>query len=170
MKHLEIVLRDLISKKDMVNFNALFLMEHMWSHFFEEALTMKQVCDWLVLRKECGDKVDWELFGREAKACGFWRFSVSVNKICDLILCSNGDGNDSFETLSGSDLQLWENILTGGGYIQMNNGWKTRFQLIGNYFRNNWKYRYFHNRSAIFVLARTALAFILERSPKIDIK
>lgn len=41
MKRFEVVLRSLISEKNVVDFNALFLMEHLWSHFFEDALTLK---------------------------------------------------------------------------------------------------------------------------------
>lgn len=41
MKRFDVVLRRLVSEKNVVDFNALFLMEHLWSHFLEDTLTLK---------------------------------------------------------------------------------------------------------------------------------
>lgn len=159
MKNLERTLRQLVGT---VDFNALFLMEHMWSHFFEDALTLKQLADWVVMRKCCWNDVDEQLFEREARACGFWRFAESINQITDTIL-TGGDMQFSDKSTE----RLWQSILNGGGSVQMNNGWHTRFRLISNYLSNGWKYRQFSNHGALFSLARTCCAFIFDRKPTI---
>lgn len=180
MKRLEKALRKLLAESihmpqptqatyhPISQFNALFLMEHMWAHFFEEALTLKQVCDWLVFRQHCSAGVDWALFEHEAKACGFWQFAVAMNKIADTLLSGNGNTIDSIsQRLDATELRLWHDILSVGGHIEMNHGWKTRFQLIENYFRNGWKYRSFAPHGPWFTLLRTSIAYIIDRKPKL---
>lgn len=159
MKNLERTLRTILGTAD---FNALFLMEHMWSHFFEDALTLKQLADWVVMRKYCWRDVDEQLFECEARACGFWHFAESINLITDTLLAG---GEMQFRDKATE--RLWQSILHGGGSVRMNNGWRTRFQLIGNYFSARWKYREFSNHGALFTLARTCVAFVFDRNPAI---
>lgn len=163
MKRFEVVLRSLISEKNVVDFNALFLMEHLWSHFFEDALTLKQLTDWLVFYKEFNSVVDWQLFEKQAKDCGFWLFAITINKITRNILSSSLLMSD----LSESDRRLWQSIMNGGGSIEMNNGWKTRMQLIGNYFRNGWRYRCYAPHGPMFSLLRTGIGYVFDRNPKL---
>lgn len=164
MKRLERTLRKLLKGCDefpCADFNALFLMEHAWAHFFEQALTLKQLCDWAVFRKACGGDVDWSLYEREAKACGFWHFSESMNRLADLL-----DGTRNEEELEDDDKRLLKDMLDEHS-IKMNNGWKTRMQLVKNYFAQSWKYRVFSNHSMPYTLCRTALGFVFDRNPKI---
>jgi hypothetical protein len=164
MKRLERKLRELLEgcqEYPSADFSALFLMEHAWAHFFEEALTLKQLCDWAVFRKACGDDVDWSLYEREAKACGFWHFSESMNRLADLL-----EGTRKEEKLEGDDLLLLHDMLHEHS-IQMNNGWKTRIQLVRNYFSQSWKYRVFSNHSMLYTLCRTAWGFVFDRKPKV---
>ena len=161
MKRLELTLRNNL---DNANFNALFLMEHMWSHFFEDALSIKQVLDWVVFREKCWKDVDNSLFESEAKACGFWNFSKSIEQIVEQLL--QKDSPMQFEDKYTQ--RLWEQIWNGGGSVEINNGWKTRIQLVANYFCNGWRYRAFSNHSAFYVLLRTIAAFLFDRNPKIN--
>lgn len=164
MKRLERTLRKLLKGCDefpCADFNALFLMEHAWAHFFEEALTLKQLCDWAVFRKACGDDVNWPSYEREAKACGFWHFSESMNRLADLL-----DGTRKEDELERDDRRLLHDILDNRS-ISMNEGWRTRLQLVGNYFAQSWKYKTFSNHSMPYVLGRTAWAFVFDRNPKI---
>ena len=146
------------------NFNALFLMEHMYSHFFEDALGLKQVMDWVLFRSKCWSEVDAELFEREARACGFWNFSQSIEQISERLLLP--DSSMNFEDKYTQ--RLWEQIYAGGGSVEMNSGWRTRIQLFANYFRNGWRYRAFSNHSAFYVLLRTIAGFLFDRNPKIN--
>ena len=164
MKSLERTLRELLkgcNEYPGADFNALFLMEHAWAHFFEEALTLKQLCDWAVFRKTCGGEVDWKLFEREAKACGFWHFSESMNRLADLL-----DGNREETEMERDDLRLLKDMLDEHS-IKMNNGWRTRIQLVRNYFSQSWKYRVFSNHSMLYTICRTATGFVFDRKPEI---
>lgn len=162
MKKLEVVLRRLVNEDNMVDFNALFLMEHLWSHFFEDALTLKQLTDWIVFYKEFHSTVDWSLVEKQAKDCGFWRFSIAINKITRNILSST-----LMSDLSASERRLWQSIMNGGGSIEMNNGWKTRMQLVRNYFRNGWRYRYYAPHGPMYSLLRTGIGYVFDRNPKL---
>ena len=162
MKKLEVVLRRLVNEDNTVDFNALFLMEHLWSHFFEDALTLKQLTDWVVFYKEFHSTVDWQLFEKQAKDCGFWRFSIAINKITRNILSSS-----LMSDLSASERRLCQSIMNGGGSIEMNNGWKTRMQLVRNYFRNGWRYRYYAPHGPMYSLLRTGIGYVFDRNPKL---
>lgn len=165
MKRIERKLRRLLAEgteKAMANFNALFLMEHSWAHFFENALTLKQLCDWAVFRNACGEMVDWAMFETEAKACGFWRFAESFGRLADLL-----DGETTMEALTKEDRLLLEDILAENRAVSMNEGWKTRFQLLKNYFDKSWKYKIYSNHSAMFSLLRTVNGFVFDRNPRI---
>ena len=162
MKKLEVVLRRLVNEDNMVDFNALFLMEHLWSHFFEDALTLKQLTDWIVFYKEFHSTVDWSLVEKQAKDCGFWRFSIAINKITRNILSST-----LMSDLSASERRLWQSIMNGGGSIEMNNGWKTRMQLVRNYFKNGWRYRYYAPHGPMYSLLRTGIGYVFDRNPKL---
>ena len=164
MKRLERKLRSLLSEGTEVawtNFNALFLMEHSWSHFFENALTLKHLCDWAVLRKKKGDLIDWKTYEQHARDVGFWMFSESMSHLADLL-----DGIIDCESLNTKDKYLLEDMLTVHD-VSMNEGWRTRFQLFGNYFAQSWKYRMFSNHSAMYSLARTVNGFVFDRNPRI---
>ena len=165
MKRLERVLRNLLSEgteEARANFNALFLMEHAWAHFFENALTLIQLCDWAVLRKRKGDVVDWNAFGQYAREVGFWKFTESMNRLADLL-----DGVTTLHDLSQEDRRLLDDMLAENKDVSMNEGWKTRLQLFRNYFSQSWKYKMFSNHSAMYSLMRTVNGFVFDRNPRI---
>lgn len=165
MKKLERVLRSLLSKGTedaYANFNALFLMEHAWAHFFENALSLKQLLDWAVLRKKKGNLVDWKYFEQHARDVGFWKFAESMNRLADVL-----DGVISLEDLKQEDRRLLDDMLAENKDVSMNEGWKTRFLLFKNYFAQGWKYKMFSNHSAMYSLLRTVNGFVFDRNPRI---
>ena len=142
------------------DFNALFLMEHAWSHFFEHAITMKHVCDWAVFRKSCGNGVDWESYEKTAKDCGFWKFSLAFNRITDVL-----DGLISEELLTLDEQKLLQSVLKTERMGGLNNGWTTRLSLFKSYFKHSWKYSAFSDHSMIYTLCRSICAFFFDRHP-----
>ena len=165
MKKLERVLQSLLSKGTedaYANFNALFLMEHAWAHFLENALTLKQLCDWAVFRKKKGNLVDWIVFEQHARDVGFWKFAESMNRLADVL-----DDIISLEGLKQEDRRLLDDMLAENKDVSMNEGWKTRFLLFKNYFSQSWKYKMFSNHSAMYCLLRTANGFVFDRDPRI---
>lgn len=165
MKLLERKLRRLLSddtEEARVNFNALFLMEHAWAHFFENALSLKHLCDWAVLRKKKGELIDWNAFKQYAHDVGFWKLAKSMNHLADLL-----DGVITIEDLNQEDRRLLDDMLAENKAVSMNEGWKTRFQLFKNYFSQSWKYKMFSNHSAMYSLIRTVNGFVFDRNPRI---
>ena len=165
MKRLERKLRRLLAEgteEARANFNALFLMEHAWAHFFENALTLKHLCDWAVLRKKKGALIEWIDFEQEAREVGFWSFAESMNHLADVL-----DGIITIDDLKQKDRRLLDDMLAENKDVSMNEGWKTRFQLFKNYFAQNWKYKMFSNHSAMYSLLRTVNGFVFDRNPMI---
>lgn len=76
------------------------------------------------------------------------------------------DGTMKEEELEVDDKCLLKDMLDEHS-IKKNNGWKTRIQLVRNYFSQSWKYRMFYNHSMPYTLCRTALGFVFDRNPKI---
>lgn len=144
------------------DFNALFLMEHAWGHFFEHAISMKHVCDWAVFRRACGSDVDWESYEQVAKDCGFWKFSQAFSHIADLL-----DGLISEEQLSDEEQKLLQSILQTERHGSLNDGWSTRFNLVNGYYKHRWKYRAFSNHRMMSSLCRSIFAYCFDRHPHI---
>lgn len=64
------------------NFNALFLLRHMVSHFPTAELVLRHLCDWSLFLEKDGREVDWtELLGT-AEKYNMHRFLAAVNRIC----------------------------------------------------------------------------------------
>ena len=165
MKRLERKLRRLLSEgteEAQANFNALFLMEHAWAHFFENALSLKHLCDWVVLRKKKGELIDWNAFKQYAHDVGFWKLAESMNHLADLL-----DGVITIEDLNQEDRRILDDMLAENKAVSINEGWKTRFLLFKNYFAQGWKYKMFSNHSAMYSLFRTVNGFVFDRNPKI---
>ena len=116
----------------------------------------------LMLYKEFYRNVDWQLFEKQAKDCGFWQFAMPINKIARNILSPS-----LMSDLAASERMLWQSIMNGGGSIEMNKGWKTRMQLVGNYFRNGWRYRCYAPHGPMFSLLRTGIGYVFDRNPKL---
>lgn len=165
MKKLERKLQHLLSGFPVypnANFNALFLMEHAYGHFFEHAINLKHVCDWAVFRKACGNQVDWESYEQVAKDSGFWKFSLAFNHITDVL-----DGSKSEELLTKEEQKLLQSVLQPERQGGLNNGWTTRLNLFKSYFKYSWKYRAYSNHGMIFTLCRSILAYCFDRHPRI---
>lgn len=165
MKRLERELRQLLDENTAESdalFMALFLMEHAWAHFFENALTLKHLCDWAVLRKKRGDLVDWRIFGQYAHDVGFESFAESMSQLANLL-----DGIITLNDLKPKDRKLLDDMLAENRDVSMNKGWKTRFQLFRNFFAQNWKYKQFSNHSAMYSMLRTVNGFVFDRKPRL---
>ena len=165
MKKLERRLQQLLSdfpEYPNEDFNALFLMEHAWSHFFEHAISLKHVCDWAVFRRSCGKNVDWPRFEETAMDCGFWRFSLAFNHIADVL-----DGVISEEQLNTDEQRLLQSILKTERHGSLSNGWTTRIDLFMSYFKYGWKYRIFSDHSMLYILGRSIWAFFFDRHPHV---
>lgn len=63
-------------------FNAIFLMRHLGSHFCGSSVSLRQVLDWgFFMRENCG-RVDWQEAMKVLKQIGIDRFFHQINAIC----------------------------------------------------------------------------------------
>lgn len=60
-------------------FNAIFLMWHMAQHFIWENVTLRQLCDWMMLLKGHSSEIDWELVTKIWEQDRKTRFAAIVN-------------------------------------------------------------------------------------------
>ena len=64
------------------NFNALFLVTHMVSHFTSSVVTLRQVLDWAFFVKYHGKDVDWNWLLEKLKHFKMLEFFNRINAIC----------------------------------------------------------------------------------------
>lgn len=63
------------------NFNALFLMRHMSSHFSAEAISLRHLLDWALFLKKDGKSANWGLINQIYWETGMLPFATAINYI-----------------------------------------------------------------------------------------
>jgi hypothetical protein len=140
-------------------FTALFITEHAQAHMLENAFSLKQVCDWAVFRRQNFDKAEFERLCREF---GYWKMAVAMDHLADLL-----EGSRDFSSLSVYEKRLLFSIFEESSAVEMNNGWKTRVQLVRHALKNSWKYKAFTDTSMLAGVGRQVLGFLFDRKPSI---
>lgn len=118
------------------DFNALFLIRHMASHFAAEYITLRHLCDWAVFMNACSGEVDWPRIRRIYEDYNLVHFAGAVD-------CLLGD---CFGTVVRGDSQaaeerpLAEKIMFD---ILEANPEKTASGLgkVMRWMKNRWKFR-----------------------------
>lgn len=64
------------------DFNAIFLMRHMWQHFAGEHLNLRQILDWGFFVHAHNDEVDWNETISFLKEICLYTFFNQINAIC----------------------------------------------------------------------------------------
>ena len=146
-------------------FSALFLMEHAYSHFLHEEISLRHVLDWALFRRAHRVDVDWDRFGACCKEYGFDRFGGSMTRVGEFVL-----GEREEEMLSAIDRRLLESIWDGERMeIDKSKFWTSRLTLIRKTLQSGWKYRAFSNITMIEAILIQVWGFLFERNPQLSI-
>ena len=180
-KEFERHLQQLLSKPSMqkvaesameipsVDFNALFLTAHGMSHFINEGLKLRHLCDWALLLQHKADAIDWPTFDRWIAYMSYDRFVQTMTALSVSYLGVSASGLEGCMNDQYSDRML-DDILWGDRSIY--NSGKSRFMqrwmLITNRCRTHWKYRLIYRRSMVFDMMRMAYAYLFEQQPKLS--
>ena len=118
--------------------SALFLIEHAFSHFLHEGLTLKHITDWMMFRRKHRNDIDWPQFQEYIDAFGFRRFFDAYEHVGEYIM-----GDRLSESLTFPEQRMMKSVWEGLDLHDTVKGAKGKANLVGNTLRAHWKYRLF---------------------------
>lgn len=143
-----------------VRVSALFLIEHAYSHFLHEGLTLRMVLDWMMFSKNHRAEIDWEDLDAHIDDFGFRKFYDSYNRLGKYLL---GEIQDL--DLTKEDKKMLADVWAPLDLHETVRGIKGKLALAGNTWRARWKYRYFTEMSWVTALWIQVKGFLFENNP-----
>ncbi len=149
------------------DFNALFLIKHALSHFLTEGISLRHLCDWAVFIDREGANVDWAAFRKVAAEHQLLRFAEILSDLSVRYL--GVETNPLPADASSLANRVMDNILYERRHLHDSpgNAWMQRLRLMGNIFRDRWKYRDVYDRSFLLETLRLPIGFLFDRNPKL---
>ena len=126
------------------NFNAVFLLWHLGTHFCSGEINLKQLCDLLMFLKCHHSEIDWPKVQRIWKQYGMENFANAIGSVLVKYLAMPEKLIPGMVYYDAIALRIMDDILTG---IK---GPRKGFLRILKYPRNAWKYRLVSGRSWIY--------------------
>lgn len=151
------------------DFNALFLLVHTFTHFIDEGVKLKQLCDWAMFLKKNQDKVNWQEFYFWAERLRMKRFAYAITDIAVRYLGVNLRNTDVMMNDTYSDCILIDALyesesIHNKGYSHI----RKLYALAEGMLKNNWKYKDIYHKNAVLELIRLGWFYAVERNPKIE--
>lgn len=146
-----------------VMFSALFLIEHAYSHFLHEGLTLKHLTDWMMFRRRHEAEMDWDVFNVDIDSFGLRRFYEAYTHVGEFILGER-------EALSEPEQRMMDSVWEGLDLHDTLTGVKGKLNLVGNTLRAAWKYRLFSPISMIHALWIQVKGVLFDRHPRLDLE
>ncbi len=149
------------------DFNALFLTKHALSHFLTEGISLRHLCDWAVFVDREGARVDWDAFRTVAAEHHLLRFAEILSDLAVRYLGVAANPLPADVALLAD--RVMSSILYERRHLNDSPGnvWIQRMRLIGNVFRDRWKYRDVYRRSVLSEIIRFPIGFFFDRNPRI---
>ena len=145
-----------------VMFSALFLIEHAYSHFLHEGLTLKHLTDWVMFRRRHEAEIDWDVFNVDIDSFGLRRFYEAYTHVGEFIIGER-------EALSEPEQRMMDSVWEGLDLHDTVKVVKGKLNLVGNTLRAAWKYRYFSPISMIHALWIQVKGVLFDRHPRLDL-
>lgn len=143
--------------------SALFLIEHVYSHFLHEGLTWRMVIDWVMFRKIHQKEIDWMTFEALVDEFGFRKFYDSYTCLGEYL---NGEIQE-FNGLSVQDRRMLEDVWAPLDLHETLLGAKGKLALAGNTFRARWRYHYFTDMNWMKALWIQVKGLLFEKHPEL---
>jgi hypothetical protein len=143
-------------------FTAIFLIEHSYSHFLHEGLTLKQILDWALFKRKNINTIDWGRFLDICRECGFERFVKAISNLGAFIL-----GELEFNELNSIEIRIMDDVWKGALTHNMPR-FKLHLALIKETLCSGWKYKYFSNINIIQALLIQLYGVFFEKNPRLN--
>ena len=144
--------------------SALFLIEHAYSHFLQEGLTLRHVLDWALFTKKHKEKIFWSDFDAYIEEFGFRKFYDTYNRLGIYFL-----GEIDASSLTKRDRKMLKDIWAPLDlHDEKVKGLRRKIAFAGNTWRARWKYRYFTDTSWFVALWIQVKGFLFMKHPTLD--
>lgn len=138
-------------------FNAFFFMCHARTHFLvEEGITLKNICDWILLRDSKDKDFDMGRFWAKCDEFGLLKFASAIEDVSKYVL-----GNNHLSELGSLMLQ---DILSVKTHEQSKNKMMAHLNILKMIWGNRWKYPLFSDTTPFNMFVRYGYGFFFERN------
>lgn len=143
--------------------SALFMVEHAYSHFLHEGLSIKHITDWMMFLRAHRDEIDWPRFDLVVDKLGFRRFFDAYRHLGTFFMggCDESD-------LTRPEKRMMASIGEGLDLVETDAGVRGKLNLVRNTLRASWKYRLFSPISVLQALWIQAKGVLFDRHPVLD--
>jgi len=154
-------LRGLLEAEDELMFTAMLYVEHALGDFLKGPMTLRQLVDWMVLRRQA---LAWEEFDARCREFGFERFRALADSLADV-----AEGSKSYEELPKTYRrawdEMWERPKKGGGRRK---SWtQRRVSQFFDVLRCRWKYGEFGYMTMLEYLAKAMWGHWVDKKVRI---
>ena len=142
-------------------FQALFMIEHANGHFLYSKMTIKHVCDWIVIKRSFKDTLNWEEFNRVCTRFGLKDFVCCMDKLADYLL-----GYCNYQDLQPLGRRVLDD--TFKELCLSSNKMRQRIEKALVVLHSSWKFKHFCADSMIKELTHSAWAYLITDNPHLD--
>lgn len=143
--------------------SALFLIEHSYSHFLHEGLTLRHITDWMMFSKRHNEDIDWPWFEHYIDEFGFRKFYDAYAHLGEFI-----SGGCDYNALTMPERRMMDSVWEGLDLHTDVRGVKGKMALVGNTVRSAWKYRFFTDLSMPHALWIQVKSYFFDKHPTLD--
>ena len=141
--------------------SALFLVEHAFSHFLHEGLTLRHILDWVMFSRRHAADLDWPQFNAFVDEFGFRRFYDAYVHVGEYVM-----GDRPYDSLTPPEQRMMDSVWEGLDLHETVKGVRGKLNLVGNTLRAGWKYRLFSPISMVRALWIQVKGVVFLRRPR----
>lgn len=143
-------------------FDAVYVLAHAQEHFLNEGIILRHICDWAMVLRTHGDKVDWDEWKHVCKEYGMLSFGYAMsrlaNSICGVNVPFDCPKDDEADRRLLDDT-LYRKVCNNGKCSKI----QVRINLVMNMFRNSWKYRMFSDTNFLMFCGRRVWGYLFDK-------
>ena len=141
-------------------FNAIFLMCHARTHFLiEEGITLKQVCDWIVLRRDQDSACCMDTFWSDCDRLGLMQFAKALDGVATYV--------EHGKALTSEERLMVEDILSVKKHEESDNKNQAHLRMIHGMWKNRWKFRAYSDITALRMIVGYVFGYLFDRKPHV---
>lgn len=141
-------------------FNALFFMYHAMNHLLiGGGITLKYICDWIVMRDGVEDKDSKVAFWNECDELGLTKIAQAIDRVCDYIV------KDVELDELGS--VLLKRMLVTKEHHESKSKDQAHLGMIRTMWKNRQMFRDFSDTSAFRMITTYVWGYLFDRNPKL---